>query len=51
MTELGLRPHLARIERAWGEALRGAGLATEGEQHLLHAASLFGELGIAGESG
>jgi tetratricopeptide (TPR) repeat protein len=49
MTELGLRPHLARIERAWGEALRGAGLATEGEQHLLHAASLFGELGIASE--
>jgi tetratricopeptide (TPR) repeat protein len=49
MTELGLRPHLARVERAWGQALRGAGLATESEQHLLHAASLFGELGIAGE--
>jgi tetratricopeptide (TPR) repeat protein len=49
MTELGLRPHLARIERAWGEALRGAGLEAEGVQHLEHAASLFGELGIEAE--
>ena len=32
--ELGLRPHLARTQRAWGEALRAAGLATEAEPHL-----------------
>jgi len=49
MTELGLRPHLARVERAWGEALGRAGLGTEGEQHLRQAAALFGELGIAAE--
>jgi tetratricopeptide (TPR) repeat protein len=49
MTDLGLRPQLARLERAWGEALRGAGLRTEGEQHLQGAASLFGELGLAAE--
>jgi tetratricopeptide (TPR) repeat protein len=49
MTELGLRPQLARLERAWGEALRDAGRRTEGEQHLQRAASLFGELGLAAE--
>jgi tetratricopeptide (TPR) repeat protein len=48
-TELGLRPHRARVERAWGEALRGAGLETEGQGHLEQAASLFGELGIEAE--
>ena len=48
-TELGLRPHLARVERAWGEALRGAGEATEGDPHLQKAASLFAELGLTAE--
>src|SRR5918994_860273 len=42
--ELGLRPHVARIERAWGEALRAAGNVGEAEPHLQGAASLFAEL-------
>jgi tetratricopeptide (TPR) repeat protein len=48
--ELGLRPHLARVQRAWGEALRAAGLATEAEPHLQNAATLFGELGLDAEA-
>jgi tetratricopeptide (TPR) repeat protein len=50
MTEFGLRPHLARAERAWGEALRAAGLATEAEPHLQRAATLFDELGLDAEA-
>ena len=50
MTEFGLRPHLARAERAWGEALRAAGLATEAELHLQKAATLFDELGLDAEA-
>jgi hypothetical protein len=50
MTELGLRPHLARVQRAWGEALRAAGLATEAQPYLEKAAGLFGELGLAAEA-
>ena len=50
MTELGLRPHLARVQRAWGEALRAAGLATEAEPYLKKAAVLFAELGLAAEA-
>jgi tetratricopeptide (TPR) repeat protein len=48
--ELGLRPHLARAQRAWGEALRAAGLATEAEPHLQKAATLFEELGLDAEA-
>lgn len=48
--ELGLRPHLARTQRAWGEALRAAGLATEAEPHLQKAATLFDELGLDAEA-
>jgi tetratricopeptide (TPR) repeat protein len=47
--ELGLRPYLARIQRAWGEALRTAGLGAEAEPHLQQAASMFAELGLAAE--
>ena len=50
MQELGLRPHLARVQRAWGEALRGAGLAAEAEAHLQAAASMFAELGLVAEA-
>ena len=50
MTELGLRPHLARAQRAWGEALRGAGLTTEAELHLQKAVTLFDELGLDAEA-
>jgi tetratricopeptide (TPR) repeat protein len=50
MTEFGLRPHLARAQRAWGEALRAAGLATEAEPHLQKAATLFDELGLDAEA-
>jgi tetratricopeptide (TPR) repeat protein len=50
MTEFGLRPHLARAQRAWGEALRAAGLATEAEPHLQKAATLFEELDLDAEA-
>jgi tetratricopeptide (TPR) repeat protein len=50
MTAFGLRPHLARAQRAWGEALRAAGLATEAEPHLQKAAALFDELGLDAEA-
>src|SRR5919106_348241 len=48
--ELGLRPHVARIEQAWGEALRAAGNANEAEPHLRGAAALFAELGLEPEA-
>ena len=50
MTEYGLRPHLARAQRAWGEALRAAGRAAESEPHLQQAATLFNELGLDAEA-
>jgi tetratricopeptide (TPR) repeat protein len=50
MTEFGLRPHLARAHRAWGKALRAAGLATEAEPHLQEAVSLFKVLGLDAEA-
>ena len=50
MTEYGLRPSVARAQRAWGEALRAAGLATEAEPHLQKAAALFDELGLDAEA-
>ncbi len=48
--ELGLRPLVARIERGWGQALRAAGNASEGEAHLRSAAALFTELGLEPEA-
>jgi tetratricopeptide (TPR) repeat protein len=50
MTEFGLRPHLARAQRAWGEALRAAGLWTEAEPHLQKAVMLFDELDLEAEA-
>jgi hypothetical protein len=37
------------VHRAWGEALRRAGLANEAEPHLRTAASLFAALGRTAE--
>ena len=48
--DLGLRPQVARIERAWGEALRAAGETAEAETHLRRAAALFEELGLEPEA-
>jgi hypothetical protein len=48
--ELGLRPLVARIERARGEALGVAGKASEAEAHLRGAAALFAELGLEPEA-
>ena len=50
MVELGLRPHLACVQRLGGEALRAAGLATEAQPHLQKAATLFDELGLDAEA-
>lgn len=50
MAEMGLRPHLARAERAWGESLRAAGKATEGERILREALAGFEELGLTAEA-
>ena len=47
--ELGLRPHGARTQRAWGEALRAAGL-DRGRATLQKAATLFDELGLDAEA-
>jgi hypothetical protein len=49
MAEIGLRPFLARAERAWGEALRAAGLTDEAKPHLERSAAVFGELGLVAE--
>jgi tetratricopeptide (TPR) repeat protein len=48
--DLGLRPQVARIQRAWGEALRAAGNDGEAEPHLRDAAGLFEELGLEAEA-
>jgi hypothetical protein len=50
MTEYGLRPHLARAQRAWGEALRAAGRAAEAEPHLQKAVTLLNDLGLDAEA-
>ena len=48
--EVGLRPLVARVERAWGEALRAAGRDSEAESQLRGAAALFSELGLEEEA-
>jgi tetratricopeptide (TPR) repeat protein len=47
----GARPNLARVLRAWGEALRAAGRADEAEPILRRSLALFEELGIDVEAG
>jgi hypothetical protein len=48
--EMGARPYQARVLRGWGEALRGLGLAEEGDQRLRDALALFDEMGIEREA-
>jgi len=50
LDELELRPYLARTLRAWGEALRGAGLAEAGGAALRRSLALFDEMGLAPEA-
>lgn len=49
--EEGARPHLARVLRGWGNALRAAGRAEEGDEKLRRALALFEEMGIEAEAG
>ena len=48
--ELGARPHLARVLRDWGDALRATGGASEAEPILRRAVTLFDEMGISAEA-
>jgi tetratricopeptide (TPR) repeat protein len=48
--EEGARPSLARVQRAWGEALVAAGEPAEAAARLSHALALFEELGIEREA-
>ncbi|MEO6207789.1 MAG: hypothetical protein ABIP77_07525 [Candidatus Limnocylindrales bacterium] len=50
LEDLGARPHLARLLRGWGETLRAAGRAAEGDEMLRRALSLLDEMGITGEA-
>lgn len=50
MTELGLRPHLARTLRAWGEALQHATQSAEADQVLRRSLDVFEELGLTQEA-
>lgn len=50
MEELGLRPYLARALRLWGEALRRAGHAEEGDTALRKALPLFDEIALKPEA-
>jgi tetratricopeptide (TPR) repeat protein len=47
----GARPNLARVLRAWGEALREAGRDDEAESTLRRSLALFEEMGLAREAG
>ena len=46
----GARPDLARVLRAWGEALRATGRAAEGDDALRRALALFEAMGIDAEA-
>lgn len=46
----GARPNLARVLRGWGETLRAAGRAAEGDEKLRRALALFEEMGIASDA-
>jgi tetratricopeptide (TPR) repeat protein len=48
--ELGARPQLARVLHDWGDALRAAGRAADGDATLRRALALFEELGIEREA-
>jgi tetratricopeptide (TPR) repeat protein len=50
LEEFGARPHLARVLRSWGEALRLAGRAAESDETLRRALALFEEIGIGPEA-
>lgn len=46
LEEFGARPQLARVLHGWGEALRAAGRAAEGDEKLQRALALVEEMGI-----
>jgi tetratricopeptide (TPR) repeat protein len=48
--DMGARPFLARVLRAWGNALRVLGRFDEGDEKLRRALQLFDELGIQREA-
>ena len=50
LEEFGARPDLARVLRAWGEALRATGRAAEGDDALRRALALFEAMGIDAEA-
>jgi len=50
LEEFGARPQLARVLHGWGETLRAAGRAAEGDATLQRALALFEEMGIALEA-
>jgi len=49
--EMGARPIVARVQRAWGEALLQRGRRTEATEHLRAAQQMFTELGLEREAG
>lgn len=50
LDDLGARPQLARVLRGWGETLRAAGRAAEGDGTLRRALALFEEMGLTSEA-
>jgi len=50
LDEFGARPQLARVLHGWGETLRAAGRAAEGDATLQRALALFEDMGIAREA-
>ena len=50
LEELGARPHLARVLRAWAESLRATGRTSESAAMLQRALSLFEEMEITSEA-
>jgi tetratricopeptide (TPR) repeat protein len=50
LEDLGARPHLARVLRAWGESLRALGRTAESKVTLRRAQGLFEGMGITPEA-
>ena len=50
LEDLGARPHLARVLRAWGESLRALGRTAESNVTLRRAQGLFEGMGITPEA-
>jgi tetratricopeptide (TPR) repeat protein len=48
--DMGARPFHARVLRDWGDALRAAGQADEGDARLREALALFDDMGITREA-